>query len=110
MGGMEPLLLADAKPAVRSSRSAETRTPEFRTRWSVDDSARDQRGTTAMAPNDLLGGEPIRGEVHRAGERVDLHWWNRLGMGVEIDLTRERFGPHESVAGATVVPRPPSPR
>ncbi|MGC0407021.1 hypothetical protein RKD37_008214 [Streptomyces ambofaciens] len=107
MDGMKPLLLADVERAVRSSWSAETSTPEFRSQWTEDNPARDQCGVTAMVLNDLLGGELIRGEVHVAGERVDFHWWNRLGMGVEIDLTREQFGPHETVVGATVVPRPP---
>lgn len=60
-----------------------------------------------MVLNDLLGGELIRGEVHVNGERVDYHWWNRLGIGVEIDLTREQFRPEETVTGGIVIPRPP---
>ncbi|GAA4966532.1 hypothetical protein GCM10023238_37830 [Streptomyces heliomycini] len=28
-------------------------------------------------------------------------------MGVEIDLTREQFGPQEHVVGGVVIPRPP---
>ncbi|WP_327241734.1 YunG family protein [Streptomyces sp. NBC_01320] len=104
---MTPLLLADIERAVRSSWSAETCTPEFRSRWTKDNPARDQCGVTAMVLNDLLGGELIRGEVHVNGERVDYHWWNRLGMGIEIDLTREQFGPDESVTGGIVIPRPP---
>lgn len=60
-----------------------------------------------MVLNDLLGGELIRGEVHVNGEFVDYHWWNRLGMGIEIDLTREQFRPDEIVAGGIVIPRPP---
>ncbi|MEU9298485.1 hypothetical protein [Streptomyces sp. NPDC048266] len=104
---MTPLLLTDIERAVRSSWSAETCTPEFRSRWTVDNPARDQCGVTAMVLNDLLGGELIRGEVHVNGERVDYHWWNRLGVGIEIDLTREQFGPEEIVTGGTVIPRPP---
>ncbi|MFF7947707.1 YunG family protein [Streptomyces griseorubiginosus] len=104
---MTPLLLTDIERAVRSSWSAETCTPEFRSRWSPDNPARDQCGVTAMVLNDLLGGELIRGEVHVNGERVDYHWWNRLGMGLEIDLTREQFGPEETVTGGVVIPRPP---
>lgn len=60
-----------------------------------------------MVLNDLLGGELIRGEVHVDGERVDYHWWNRLGMGIEIDLTREQFRPEEIVTEGIVIPRPP---
>jgi hypothetical protein len=104
---MTPLLLADIERAVRSSWSAETCTPEFRSRWSKENPARDQCGVTAMVLNDLLGGELIRGEVHVNGERVDYHWWNRLGMGLEIDLTREQFGPEEIVTEGMVIPRPP---
>ncbi|WP_052868788.1 YunG family protein [Streptomyces niger] len=104
---MTPLLLTDIERAIRSSWSAETCTPEFRSRWTTDNPARDQCGVTAMVLNDLLGGELIRGEVHVNGERVDYHWWNRLGMGVEIDLTREQFGPEEIVTEGMVIARPP---
>ncbi|MEV7871786.1 hypothetical protein AB0P17_38080 [Streptomyces sp. NPDC088124] len=102
-----PLLLTDIEQAVRDSWSAETCTPEFRSRWTEENPARDQCGVTAMVLNDLLGGELIRGEVHVDGVRVDYHWWNRLGMGFEIDLTREQFGPEEIVTGGDVVARPP---
>ncbi|WP_406430223.1 hypothetical protein OHB00_00840 [Streptomyces sp. NBC_00631] len=54
----------------------------------------------------LLGGELIRGEVQVNGRRRDYHWWNRVGLGVEIDLTREQFRPEEIVTGAIVIPRP----
>ena len=104
---MTPLLLADIERAIRGSWSAETCTPQFRSRWTEDNPARDQCGVTAMVLNDLLGGELIRGEVHVNGEQVDFHWWNRLGMGVEVDLTREQFGPEEAVTGGIVIPRPP---
>lgn len=61
-----------------------------------------------MVLNDLLGGELIRGEVHVDGKHVDYHWWNRLGMGIETDLTREQFAPEETVTGGVVIPRPPT--
>ncbi len=100
-------LLTDIEQALRGSWSAETCTPEYRDRWTPDNPARDQCGVTAMVLNDLLGGELIRGEVHVDGVRTDFHWWNRLGLGVEIDLTREQFGPEETVVGGEVVVRPP---
>lgn len=103
---MEPLLLADLEAAIRSSWDADTATPEHRPHWNPDNPARDQCGVTAMVVNDLLGGELIRGEVRIDGVQTDFHWWNRLGMGIEIDLTREQFGPEEVVTGGTVVPRP----
>lgn len=104
---MTPLLLTDIERAVRSSWSAETCPPESRPCWTKDNPARDQCGVTAMVLNDLLGGELIRGEVHVEGERVDYHWWNRLGMGIEIDLTREQFRPGEIVTEGIVIPRRP---
>ncbi|MEU5718905.1 hypothetical protein AB0G71_24665 [Streptomyces sp. NPDC020403] len=103
---MEPLLLADIEAAVRSSWDADTTTPEHRPRWNPGNPARDQCGVTALVINDLLGGELIRGEVHVDGERVDYHWWNRLGMGIEIDLTREQFAPHEIICAGVVIERP----
>ncbi|WP_405693525.1 hypothetical protein [Streptomyces sp. NBC_01185] len=103
---MEPLLLTDIEAAVRSSWGADTTTPAHRPLWDPGNPARDQCGVTALVVNDLLGGDLIRGEVRVDGERVDFHWWNRLGRGVEIDLTREQFGAHEIVSGGVVVERP----
>lgn len=104
---MTPLLLSDIEYAVRSSWGADTCTPEFRARWTPENPARDQCGVTAMVVNDLLGGELLRGEVLMDGQRTDYHWWNRLGLGVEIDLTREQFGPEETVTAGTAIARPP---
>ncbi|MFJ8753888.1 hypothetical protein ACIREO_31860 [Streptomyces sp. NPDC102441] len=103
---MGPLLLTDIEAAIRSSWDAATTTPVHRAHWNPGNPARDQCGVTALVVNDLLGGELIRGEVRVDGERVDYHWWNRLGMGVEIDLTREQFAPHEIVSGGVAVERP----
>lgn len=105
---MTPLLLTDIERAVRSSWGADTTTPGFRPHWSPENPARDQCGVTAMVLNDLLSGELIRGEVMVNGERTDYHWWNRLGMGIEVDLTREQFRPEEVVTGGIVIPRPPT--
>ncbi|MFE9697679.1 hypothetical protein [Streptomyces sp. NPDC006270] len=104
---MATYLLTDIEQALRASWSAETCTPEYRDRWNPGNPARDQCGVTAMVLNDLLGGELIRGEVHVDGVRTDYHWWNRLGAGVDIDLTREQFGPEEVVVGGDVIVRPP---
>ncbi|GLU49173.1 YunG family protein [Nocardiopsis ansamitocini] len=102
-----PLLLADIERAVRASWDADTCTPDFRPYWSRDNPARNQCGVTALVLNDLLGGALIRGEVRVGGEQTDYHWWNSLGMGVEIDLTREQFRSEEVVTGGRVIPRPP---
>ncbi|MFD7069826.1 hypothetical protein ACFV97_21640 [Streptomyces sp. NPDC059913] len=92
--------------AIRDSWGADTTTPAHRPHWTPDNPARDQCGVTALVVHDLLGGDLVRGEVHVDGERVDYHWWNRLGMGVEVDLTREQFAPEEVVVGGEVVVRP----
>jgi hypothetical protein len=105
---MGPFLLSDIELAVRSSWGVDTATPEFRSEWTPENPARDQCGVTAMVVNDLLGGDLIRGEVHVDGVRVDYHWWNRLGLGVEIDLTREQFRPDEVIVGRETIPRPPT--
>ncbi|MEV7400401.1 hypothetical protein AB0N93_08345 [Streptomyces sp. NPDC091267] len=103
---MKPFLLADIEAAVRSSWGADTTTPEYRPHWTPDNPARDQCGVTALVLHDLLGGELVRGEVRVEGVRTDYHWWNRLGPGTEIDLTREQFAPEEAVSGGTVIARP----
>ncbi|MEV0785130.1 hypothetical protein AB0I52_19600 [Streptomyces sp. NPDC050423] len=104
---MKPFLLADIEAAVRSSWGADTTTPEYRPRWTPANPARDQCGVTALVLHDLLGGDLVRGEVRVGGVRTDYHWWNRLGPGTEIDLTREQFAPDEIVTEGTAVPRPP---
>ena len=81
--------------------------PEDRARWTPDNPARGQCGVTAMVLNDLKGGELLRRQVQVGGERTDYHWWNRLGMEVEIDLTREQFGPEEIVTAGAVISRTP---
>ncbi|MFJ5723650.1 hypothetical protein [Streptomyces sp. NPDC093149] len=103
---MTPSNLNDLEQAIRDSWGADTTTPEHRPNWTADNPARDQCGVTALVVHDLLGGVLIRGEVHVNGERVDYHWWNRLGMGIEVDLTREQFGPDEMVVGGDVIERP----
>jgi len=96
----------DIERAIRDSWGADTTTPAHRPDWTPRNPARDQCGVTALVVHDLLGGDLMRGEVHVDGERVDFHWWNRLGMGIEVDLTREQFGPEEKVVGGEAIERP----
>lgn len=95
----------DIERAIRRGWGADTTTPAHRPDWTPDNPARDQCGVTALVVHDLLGGELIRGEVHVDGAWVDYHWWNRLGLGIEVDLTREQFGPEEIVVGGDVIER-----
>lgn len=100
--------LLDVRPAGRVEREGEVRfAAAARARWTPGNPARDQCGVTALVLNDLLGGDLVRGEVRVGGVRTDYHWWNRLGEGVEIGLTREQFRPEEIVTGGVVIPRPP---
>lgn len=102
------LLLSDIETMIRASWSRDTCTPEYRDRWTPANPARDQCGVTALVLHDLLGGDLLRGEVRVDGVRTDYHWWNRLAGGVEIDLTREQFGPEENVTDGVVIQRPPT--
>ena len=59
--------------------------------------------------NDLLGGDLCVAEVRlRDGTKQGFHWWNRLA-GVDIDLTRDQFGPDELVQEPRVLPRQTGP-
>jgi hypothetical protein len=109
MDGMTPILLADIERAVRRNWAMDTCPPEGRSQWTLGNPAFGQCGATAMVVNDLLGGDVVRGEVLVDGQHDDYHWWNRLVSGVEIDLTREQFGPqHEISAGVAVIRTPVS--
>lgn len=95
--------------ALRESWGPDTCSPEDIPSWSPDNPARGQCATTAVVIHDYFGGILVMGEVLVDGERVDYHWWNRLPHGEDIDLTREQFGPHESVVGGVEVDRPTGP-
>ncbi|MEU5894730.1 MULTISPECIES: hypothetical protein [Streptomyces] len=104
---MTPLRLTDIEAALRDSWGADTYPPDSTNNWPPENPARGQCGVTALVLHDLLGGELMRGEVLVDGVRTDYHWWNRLGAGVEIDLTREQFAPEEIVTEGAVMARPP---
>jgi hypothetical protein len=103
------LTLADVERVVRTSWGADTCDPVDRADWHAGNPARGQCGVTALVLNDLFGGELVLGEVHVAGERTGMHYWNRFGAGIEVDLTRDQFRQEESVVGGQVVPRPAGP-
>ncbi|MFJ1705438.1 hypothetical protein [Kitasatospora sp. NPDC088346] len=103
---MTPWTLARIEDAVRSGWGADTCEPAGRHRWHPGNPARGQSGATALVLHDLLGGDLLRGEVYVDGVRAGDHWWNRFAAGVEIDLTREQYGPEETVTPGRVVERP----
>ncbi|SFT03599.1 hypothetical protein SAMN05660874_05159 [Saccharopolyspora flava] len=98
--------LLDVERAIRDSWGADTCAPEDVPDWHPGNPARGQCGTTALVLHDFFGGELMCGPVHRDGEHVDYHWWNRFGDGLEVDLTREQFAPDELVGEGAQVPRP----
>ena len=105
---MRELPLADVEPAVRAAWCLQTCDDADVADWSPATPARGQCGATALTVHDLLGGELLVAEVcHPDGSRQGYHYWNRLPGGVEVDLTREQFAPHEVVQEPRVVERPP---
>ncbi|MET7274512.1 hypothetical protein ABZS59_25445 [Streptomyces flaveolus] len=105
---MTTITLSDIERALRSGWGADTCAPEDVSSRHPDSPARGQCGVTALVVNDLLGGDLVYGEVRVDGQVTDHHWWNRFG-DPEIDLTREQFGPRETVGPGTAVERPPGP-
>lgn len=99
--------LSEVERAVRAGWGEDTCVPEDLPKWHPGNPARGQCGVTALVLHDLLGGSLVRGEVRVAGERVDYHWWNRFGTGLEVDLTREQFAPEERGVGGVAIERPP---
>ncbi|WP_314215827.1 hypothetical protein [Pseudarthrobacter equi] len=75
--------------------------------WHQGNPAHGQCGPTALVVQDLLGGDLLIAEVTGGGEEDEVHYWNRFLCGIEIDLTREQFGPHRIIGDPRVVVRPP---
>ena len=69
--------------------------------------SRSQCGTTALVLQDWLGGKLLVADAFRDGQRVGVHYWNRLPSGEEIDLTCDQFLPNESVGEVAEVQKPP---
>lgn len=94
---------------MRAGWGADTCDPADLADWRPDNPARGQCGVTALVLHDLFGGDLMLGEVRVVGERTGVHYWNRFGGGLEIDLTREQFGAEEVIAEQRVVVRPDGP-
>jgi hypothetical protein len=97
--------LADVERAVRAAWGADTCDPVDLADWRPDNPALGQCGVTALVLHDLFGGQLVLGEVHASGERTGVHYWNRFA-GLEVDLTREQFGPESVVSAGQVLDRP----
>ncbi|MFG3254023.1 hypothetical protein [Streptomyces sp. NPDC048172] len=101
--------LDDIERAVRASWAADTCSPDDMARepWTVENPAWGHCDVTALVVHDFFGGELLCGEVFLDGEQHGYHWWNRLGSGVETDLTRDQFRRGQTVTEGRVVARPP---
>ncbi|WP_173082264.1 YunG family protein [Phytohabitans rumicis] len=101
--------LNDVEGAFRGAWGRDTCDEHDLAQWRTDNKARGQCGVTALVLRELIGGDLLFGDVRVAGVRTGGHWWNRLPGGLEVDLTREQFGPDEVVTGGEVVDVPPGP-
>ncbi|GHJ44034.1 hypothetical protein Cs7R123_13760 [Catellatospora sp. TT07R-123] len=101
------LTLPLLRPLIEQAWGPDTCDPADLDHWRADNPAHGQCGVTAMVLHDLLGGDLLLGEVHEDGRRTGFHYWNRLPDGAEVDLTRQQFGPAETVTDGAVVVRPP---
>jgi len=75
--------------AIRDSWSRDTADPD--NEWSPRNPSCGQCDITSLVVHDLLGGRLLGADVFLDGERVEAHMWNRVGTGIEVDLTREQF-------------------
>ena len=99
--------LLEVERVIRAGWSSETCDPLALDEWSPETPARGQCAVTALIVQELFGGELLLAEVHYPdGSRQGLHYWNRLGNGLELDLTREQFLESETVQAPVPVDRP----
>jgi hypothetical protein len=108
---VNPLTLTDIQSAIRASWADDTCSPDdvWRTAWHESNPAWGHCDVTALVLNDLLGGDLVLAEVHLNGEQRGFHYWNRLGDGIEVDLTREQFVLGEVITFIKFQQRPPGP-
>lgn len=99
--------LAEVAEAIMSSWGPETMYATDEPSRNPGSRSRSQCGTTALVLQDWLGGEIIVADAFRDGQRVGVHYWNRLPSGEEVDLTRDQFLPNEAVGQGIEVERPP---
>ena len=106
-----PVTLRDLEEAIRSAWSPETAfaSAEYLAR-APEKPSRGQCGTTALVVRDLLGGELLVAQVAVGGVVDGVHYWNRLGGRLEVDLTHDQFRADEVVLPPQVVSRPGLPR
>ena len=100
----EPYTVAAIEQAIRESWSLDTADEDDG--WTPDNPSRGQCDITSLVIHDFFGGEILAADVHRDGERVEAHMWNRLSSGIEVDLTREQFRNGEVIGEPIARERP----
>lgn len=101
--------LRGVEAAIRAAWSFETCDTDDQPLWSPDNPARGQCRVTSVVVAELFGGVLLEAHAYRDGGQVGFHYWNRLPSGLDLDLTREQFGPDEQVGEPREVqPQPPA--
>ena len=100
----ERYTVAAIEQAIRESWSLDTADEDDG--WTPDNPSRGQCDITSLVVHDSFGGEILAADVHRDGERVEAHMWNRLSSGIEVDLTREQFRDGEVIGEPIARERP----
>ncbi len=95
--------LSEIEAAIRASWTLDT--ADETNDWTPDNPSCGQCDVTSLVVHDMFGGELLAAEVTRGGERVEMHMWNRLPGGGELDLTREQFRRGEAIGAPFVVQR-----
>lgn len=105
---MRSWTLGEIESAVRAAWGPDTSfaTEDYLARGDGQPS-RGQCGTTALVVQDLLGGDLMVADVEFEGAVEGVHYWNVTSGGVELDLTRDQFGPGEELVNQrrVTVPR-----
>jgi hypothetical protein len=101
-----PLTLESIEAAFRSAFAQDTCADDDLPLWSRANPSRGHCAVAALTLNDLLGGDLVVASVDRDGDRVGVHYWNRIGS-IDIDLTRQQFLANETIGTPDVVVRPP---
>ena len=106
---MQGRSLSEVSHAIVESWSPETchATPEFVAAGRPGDRTRGQCGTSALVLQDWLGGTLLVADVCVEGKLIGVHYWNRLPVGTEVDLTQDQFQPGETLSKPREVTRPP---
>ena len=95
--------LSEIEAAIRASWALDT--ADETNDWSPGHPSCGHCDVTSLVVHDIFGGELLAAEVTRGGRQVEMHMWNRLPGGLELDLTRDQFKNGEVIGEPSVLPR-----